>query len=328
VRLRVNFDVSTEQQKPSVWVVGSTMVDLVAYAGRLPERGETVVGDRFAIGFGGKGANQGVMASRLGARVAMVNCLGDDVFGEMTLESFRREGIDVAHVSRTSLAASGVAPIWVEPDGANRIIVVPGANEHLRPEDAARAVAEAAAVDVVLGQLEIAQDVTTAAFAAARERGALTILNPAPAAALDARLAAATDWLVPNEVELGRLTSSADVDGGDETATILSLAAALGPRLVVTLGERGAVLVRSDASIVEVPAERVDAVDTTGAGDAFVGAFAYGLATGLAEEAAVRLGCVCATASVLRPGTQASFVAPEDAARLYESVAAASQTAA
>jgi ribokinase len=328
VRLRVNYDVSTDQQQPSIWVVGSTMVDLVAYADRLPERGETVVGNRFALGFGGKGANQAVMASRLGAHVAMVNCLGDDVFAEMTLENFRSEGIDVTHITRTPLAASGVAPIWVEPGGANRIIIVPGANEHLRPEDAARAVAEAEAVDVVLGQLEIAQEVTTAAFVAARERGALTILNPAPAAALDARLVAATDWLVPNEVELGRLAASVDVGGDDERATMRSLAAALAPRLLVTLGERGAVLVRNDGSIVEVPAERVDAIDTTGAGDAFVGAFAYGLATGLAEDVAARLGCVCATGSVLRPGTQASFVAPDEAARLYESVAAASPTAA
>jgi len=189
----------SEQRQPSIWVVGSTMVDLVSYARRLPERGETVVGERFALGFGGKGANQAVMASRLGARVSIVNCLGDDVFGEMTLENFRREGIDVTHVSRTPLAASGVAPIWVEPSGANRIIVVPGANGHILPEDAEQAVADAHTVDVVLGQLEIAQGVTTAAFAAARDRGAVTILNPAPAAALDPDLVAVTDWLVPNE---------------------------------------------------------------------------------------------------------------------------------
>src|SRR5262245_41285169 len=189
----------TTSQQPSIWIVGSTMVDLVAYADRLPTRGETVVGRSFALGFGGKGANQAVMASRLGARVSMVNCLGLDVFGDMTLANFEREGIDVTHVTRTAEAASGVAPIWVEPDGANRIVVVPGANEHLRPEDAARAVAETDAVDVVLGQLEIAQDVTTAAFAAGRERGALTVLNPAPAATLAPELLTATDWLVPNE---------------------------------------------------------------------------------------------------------------------------------
>jgi ribokinase len=295
-------------QHPSVWIVGSTMVDLVAYADRLPTRGETVVGRTFALGFGGKGANQAVMASRLGARVSIVNCLGLDVFGDMTLENFEREGIDVTHVTRTAAAASGVAPIWVEPDGANRIIVVPGANEQLRPEDAARAIAEADAVDVVLGQLEIAQDVTAAAFAAAHERSALTVLNPAPAAILVPALLAATDWLVPNEVEAAAL------------APTMSALAALGPRLVVTLGERGASLLGADGQVVEIGAEQVDAVDTTGAGDAFVGAFAYGLATGMGEEAAVRLGCACATASVLRRGTQSSFLGREEAARLYESL--------
>jgi ribokinase len=268
------------------------------------------------------------MAGRLGARVSIVNCLGDDVFGEMTLENFRREGIDVTHVSRTPLAASGVAPIWVEPSGANRIIVVPGANGHILPEDAARAVAGAQTVDVVLGQLEIAQDVTTAAFAAARKRGAVTILNPAPAAPLDPDLVAVTDWLVPNETELATLATSVSLTASDETATVRALATRLPPRLLVTLGDRGAVLVRADGSTVDVPAERVDAVDTTGAGDAFVGAFAFGLASGLSEEAAVGLGCACATASVLRPGTQASFLGREDAVRMYESLSAAPRSAA
>src|SRR5262245_43092628 len=232
------------------------MIDLVAYADRLPARGETVVGRTFALGFGGKGANQAVMASRLGTRVSIVNCLGEDVFGDMTLENFEREGIDVTHVTRTAAAASGVAPIWVEPDGANRIIVVPGANGHLCPDDAARAIAEAGAVDVVLGQVESAQDVTAAAFAAARERGALTVLNPAPAAILAPALLAATDWLVPNEVEAAALAP---------TTTAL---AALGPRLVVTLGERGASLLDADGRVVEIAAERVDAVDTTEVGRA------------------------------------------------------------
>jgi ribokinase len=262
-------------QQPSVWIVGSTMVDLVAYADRLPTRGETVVGRTFALGFGGKGANQAVMASRLGARVSIVNCLGLDVFGDMTLENFEREGIDVTHVTRTAAAASGVAPIWVEPDGANRIIVVPGANEQLRPEDAARAIAEADAVDVVLGQLEIAQDVTAAAFAAAHERSALTVLNPAPAAILVPALLAATDWLVPNEVEAAAL------------APTMSALAALGPRLVVTLGERGASLLGADGQVVEIGAEQVDAVDTTGAGDAFAAGFLLGGAE-LGLEAAAR----------------------------------------
>jgi ribokinase len=191
--------------------------------------------------------------------------------------------------------------------------------EHDQSEDA---------VDVVLAQLEVAQGVTTAAFGAARERGAVTVLNPAPAAALDPALVDVTDWLVPNETELETLATSVGLAAENEQATIRALAARLAPRVLVTLGDRGAVLVRADGSTVDVPAERVDAVDTTGAGDAFVGAFAFGLATGLAEELAVALGCACATASVLRPGTQASFLEREDAVRMYESVSALPRPAA
>jgi ribokinase len=309
---------------PSIWVVGSTMVDMITYADRLPARGETLVGRSFSLGFGGKGANQAVMARRLGAQVAMVNCLGADVFGDMTLENFRREGIDVTHIARTQDASSGVAPIWVEAGGANRIIVVPGANEHLPPADAAQAIREADAVDVVIGQLEIAQDVTAAAFTAARARGAVTVLNPAPAAPLSAELVHETDWLVPNEVELVHLSTSIGLDpersGVVDATTLRAVGAGFGTRMLVTLGERGAALLTTEGELIEIAAARVEAVDTTGAGDAFVGAFAYGLATGMTEEAAVHLGCACATASVLRAGTQASFLASDEASQLRESL--------
>jgi ribokinase len=310
--------------QPSIWVVGSTMVDMITYADRLPVRGETLVGRSFSLGFGGKGANQAVMARRLGAEVAMVNCLGADVFGDMTLDNFRREGIDVTHIARTQDAASGVAPIWVEPGGANRIIVVPGANEHLRADDAAQAIREASAVDVVIGQLEIGQDVTAAAFAAARARGAVTVLNPAPAALLSTDLARETDWLVPNEGELIHLSTSIGLDskhsGVVDATTLRAVGDAFGTRMLVTLGERGAALLTTQGELVEIAAAPVEAIDTTGAGDAFVGAFAYGLATGMTEEAAVQLGCACATSSVLRAGTQASFLTSDEANRLRESV--------
>jgi ribokinase len=287
---------------PAIWVVGSTMIDMITYAERLPERGETLVGQLFSLGFGGKGANQAVMARRLGARVAMVNCLGADAFGEMTLDNFRREGIDVQHVATTTAASSGVAPIWVEADGANRIIVVPGANLHMSPDGAARAIVEAATVDVVLGQLEIDQVVTASAFAAAHGRGALTVLNVAPAAPLRQDLIAETDWLIANEIELADLAASLDL-----APELDAVAGALGVRMVVTLGERGAELLAAGGARIRVPARRVQAVDTTGAGDAFVGAFTYALAAGLSDEVATRLGCDCATASVQRPGTQSSF---------------------
>lgn len=283
-------------------VVGSTNLDLIAYTPRIPGPGETLVGDRFVMGFGGKGANQAVMARLLGAPVAMVNCVGDDAYGAMTRDNLASFGIDIAHV-HVAAGASGVAPIWVEPDGTNRIIIIPGANHLLTPAQVEAAIATLPEPAVVVGQFEIPQAVTAAAFAAAKRRGATTILNPAPGAAAAPALLANTDWVIPNEVELGQLVAGAT--GHDATA-LLAASAELGCGLVVTLGEAGAVLVEPDG-VHRLPAPRVKAVDTTGAGDAFVGAFAYGLATGRDPLTAVRLGILCAADSVTRPGTQTSF---------------------
>jgi ribokinase len=293
------------------------MIDLVTYAARMPERGETVVGTRFAQGFGGKGANQAVIARLMGAQVAMVNALGDDGYGDETLANFARYGIDTDHVRRVP-GSSGVAPIWVEQDGSNRIIIVPGANLGLHPEDGASAVLAQQRVDAVIGQFEIDQEVTTAAFGAARERGALTILNPAPGAPISPALASVTDWMIPNETEFAILARAAGLaDDIDDPMALARASEAVGARLVVTLGERGAALVGAGGSVTVVPAPRVDAVDTTGAGDAFVGAFAYGLASGWDDVGAIRLACAIAADSVRRRGTQTSF---PDAARCREIV--------
>jgi ribokinase len=297
----------TTGSRPWLTVVGSTMIDLVAYADRLPERGETVVGERFIQGFGGKGANQAVMASLIGAHVAMVNAVGDDGYGKQQLENFAGYGIDITHV-RTVPGSSGVAPIWVESDGSNRIIVVPGANAGLLPEHGTAGVAEQKRVDVVIGQFEIDQAVTTAAFQAARERRATTILNPAPAAAIAPDLSAVSDWIIPNETEFAIIAAAADLPTDVEDHDALrAVAAGLDTRLLVTLGERGAAVVAENGEISMVPAPTVKAVDTTGAGDAFVGAFAFGLGAGWDELDAIRLGCALAAESVTRPGTQTSF---------------------
>ncbi|HEX5589392.1 MAG TPA: ribokinase, partial [Candidatus Limnocylindrales bacterium] len=280
--------------------------------------GETVIGERFQSGFGGKGANQAVMARLLGADVSFVGALGDDLYATMTLENFDRFGIDAAGVMRVA-GSSGVAPIWVEADGTNRIIVVAGANDLVTPEHAASCVRDALRVDVVVGQFEVPQAVTAAAFAVARARGAVTVLNPAPAAPILPALLAATDWLIPNEVELAMITDSA---GNPSDEALAAFAVSTGARLVVTLGARGAALVGSDGAVTRLDAGAVTAVDTTGAGDAFVGAFAVGLALGLPEEAAVRLGIACATDSVTRPGTQASFPDVRRAAALLAGIRA------
>jgi ribokinase len=289
------------------------MIDLSAFTSRVPGPGETVIGDGFSLGFGGKGANQALMARLLGASVAMVNRLGDDVFGRMTLENFTRFGIDTSHVALIE-GSSGLAEVWVEPDGTNRIIVVPGANAGLGVEDAVAAIEALPAADVVTGQLEIPQATTAAAFRAARDRGAITILNPGPAQPLEDDLLAASDWLIPNEVELAMLSGS-DGRGDDD---LVAYARRSGTRLLVTLGEAGVALVRTDGTVERLPAEPVTAIDTTGAGDAFVGGFAVGLASGLDEEAAARVGILCAADSVTKPGTQQSFAAPAAAIAMLD----------
>ena len=306
---------SPDRGQPVIAVVGSLNIDLVAYIARVPSAGETVIGDRFQMGFGGKGANQAVMAARLGARVSMIGALGDDVYAGMTIENLQSQGVDATHIAQVA-GSSGVAPIWVEPDGTNRIIVVPGANGAVDPESAAAAIRSIDAVDVVIGQLEIPQPVTAAAFRAARERGAETILNPAPAAPLDPELIGGADWLIPNETEFAILAGVDGLDPDDEA--ILAYAGRIAPRLLVTLGSRGAVLVTPAGEVLRVPATPVTPVDTTGAGDALVGAFAVGLAAGLDDVAALRLGIACASDSVTRTGTQSSFPSREAAAAFLE----------
>jgi ribokinase len=293
----------------NIWVVGSTMIDMIAYSDRVPGPGETVVGQRFQMGFGGKGANQAVMARRLGAEVGIINCLGTDVFGDQTVENFESLGIDTRFVTRTSDVSSGVAPIWVEPNGTNRIICVPGANFAMGPDEARHAIERAETVDLVLGQFEMLQETTAAAFEAGRARGAVTVLNPAPAAAPRPDLLAQTDWLVPNELEFADIATPIIGRAADAARPrdVADLATALGLRVVVTIGERGAALCRPDGAVDYIEPPTVQAVDTTGAGDAFVGAFCYGLAGAMSEAEAVRLGCACAALSVTRPGTQMSF---------------------
>ncbi|MEO7124908.1 MAG: PfkB family carbohydrate kinase [Nakamurella sp.] len=329
--------VNSMSSSPAVIVVGSTMMDMIAYTDRMPADGETIAGKRFSLGFGGKGANQAVMARRLGGAVTMVNCLGDDVFGDMTLANLGREGIDTSAITRASDTSSGVAPIWVDAAGSNRIIVVPGANHHMTAQQATGAVADAPRADAVIGQFEIPREVTLAGFRAARERGAITVLNPAPAGPLPAELLAVTDFLVPNEVEFAQIIAehvvsdqASDTDlltAGPVTAdsitdVVLRTAAdRLGVTLIVTLGSAGAAIAMPGQDVIRVAAPVVAAVDTTGAGDAFVGAFSYAVAAGWSVPDAARLGCACASDSVTRAGTQSSYPNHAEATKIVAAVA-------
>lgn len=295
-------------------VVGSTMVDLVAFAERLPEPGETVVGTRFHQGFGGKGANQAVMAARFDGEVALVGAVGHDANGAAIVANLRDQGVAVDDLATVD-STSGVASIWVDGDGMNRIVIVPGANGLVDGDRAAAAIGRVRP-GAVVGQFEIPQSVTAAAFAIAREVGAVTILNPAPGAPIDPLLRAAADWIVPNETEFVAIGGTPL--RGDETddAAIDALADRLDTGLIVTLGAAGAAVRARGGRVVRIAAAAVPPVDTTGAGDAFIGAFAAGIVAGLGPADAARLGCAAASDSVTRIGTQSSFMAPAAARTL------------
>ncbi len=277
------------------------MVDLLSYSDRIPQRGETVIGQRLQIGHGGKGANQAVMAARLGARVTFVTRLGADVLGEMARENLSVQGLALDRVTQVDGESQGVASIWVEPDGSNRILIVPGANLSLSPDALATDLADVKRPDCVVCQLEVPLDAVTAALRWGREHGAITILNPAPSAPLGNELLELVDWLTPNETEFADLFGSPPDDNA-----LVQAAASLAGGLVVTLGAGGSATV-IDGRVVHLEAPPADTIDTTGAGDAFVGGFAYALSRGDTPLDAIALGNRCGGLSTEKRGTQASY---------------------
>lgn len=264
-------------KKPTVTVVGSNMVDLVTYVDRMPARGETVEAPEFELGFGGKGANQAVAAALLGARVRMVTKVGDDVFGPNTKKNLEKHGIDTTRVQTVKGVSSGVAPIFVEPDSSNSILIVKGANAHLAPADIEPAADMLADSDIVILQLEVPLETVYHTIELCAACGTRVLLNPAPAdRGLDLRRLGGVTYFVPNETELSTLTGlPADSESRVEEAARLLVEA--GIRIViVTLGAKGALLVWDKGSQL-VPAHGVESTDTTGAGDAFIGCFAASL---------------------------------------------------
>ena len=287
-------------------VIGSNMVDLISYIHRMPTEGETVEAPGFAMGCGGKGANQAVAASRLGAEVVMVSRVGNDVFADSTLKNFEDNGIRTTHVLRTD-ATSGVAPIFVDPDSHNSIIIVKGANALLTPEDVERAREDISRCQLIVLQLEIPMETVYAAIALGEELGIPVLLNPAPASPeLDLARITGVEFLVPNESELELLTGMPVSSLADITrATDVLLAAGIS-NVVVTLGSRGALWAHADGQeLVEAPA--VKALDTTGAGDAFIGCFSTMWVRSGDVLGAVQAGTAYAADSVTRQGTQTSY---------------------
>jgi len=274
-------------------------MDLTCYADVLPTPGQTLFGNLFATGFGGKGANQAVMAALAGADVYMVGSIGDDLFGKSYKENFANQKVNSDFVKISELP-TGVAHIWVDKSGENRIIVVSGANHGFNAKHAVDAINSIPELSIVIGQCEIPQPVTTAAFKAAKERGCITILNPAPFEDLSAELLEVTDWLIPNEVEFKQFTGS-----NPESFNLAKFRA--GKNSVITVGSAGAILISDAGEIKQISTESVNAVDTTGAGDCFIGSFAYALGCGLDPASAAQFACRIASISVTRKGAQSSY---------------------
>lgn len=295
----------------TVVVVGSVNMDLVAHAARLPAPGETLIGEAFAGTPGGKGGNQAVAASRLGAEVALIGRIGLRQHGQDLLAALEAERVHTQAVRRDDAAWPGVAVIMVASEGGeNAIVVVPGSNMALDAQDVEQGGALLRAAKVVVAQLEVPVPAIQRAFEIARDAGVTTVLNAAPAQDLPPALLALSDWLVVNETEALQLARSVTLPGDADGLTIARATAAhlrtLGPRhVLVTLGGQGAFLL-GDAHPdgLHLGASRVAAVDTVGAGDTLVGGLAVGLAEGLVPARAAALGQSAAALAVSRSGVQ------------------------
>ena len=292
---------------PRIVVVGSANIDLVTYTDLFPRPGETIFGREFSLGFGGKGANQAVAARLCGADTAMIARVGDDLFGPATIRNFADRGIDVTHVKVTPGVSSGVAPIFVESSGQNRIWVVKGANDQLKPADVDAAAGLIEQADYVVLQLEVPLETVFYTLRFARAHGVRTILNPAPGQALDLEAASFADYVTPNETEAEALAGIPVVTLDDAKACAQRLLDRGLPRVVITLGANGCLLATA-IGMQHIAPFTVTPVDTTGAGDAFTGSLACFLAEGCPEAEALSRANLYAALSTLGPGTQKSFV--------------------
>jgi ribokinase len=289
-------------RKPQITVIGSINMDVVVRTSRAPRLGETVLGDEVHFIPGGKGANQAVAAARLGADVTLVGAVGGDPFGQTLLESLREKGVRTEAVRVLDGVASGVACITLA-EGDNSIIVVPGANGRLSPEDLAEWEERIARADVVLLQLEIPPDTVLAAAETAKRLGTPVILNPAPARELSDELLAAVDVITPNRTELESLTGLSP-DGENLRAAMQALQKRGVRRVVATLGADGAAFLDDRGNWQTVSGHRVEVVDTTGAGDAFNAGLAVALAEGRTLLEAVRFAVKTGALAVSRLGAQ------------------------
>ena len=293
-------------KRPRIAVVGSANIDLTTFTGRFPKPGETIFGDSFDLGFGGKGANQAVASRLCGAEVFMVARVGSDLFGPATIENFKKQGIDATHVKQVEGVSSGVAPIFVEPNGQNRIFVVKGANDRLKPADVDAAADLLRTVDCIVLQFEIPLETVYHCVQFARQNGIRCIVNPAPAQPVDLKALEGLDYFVPNESESETIAGMPVRDVEDAKKVAEKFLASGVKRVIVTLGANGSLLAGREG-MEHIPAFQVKSVDSTGAGDAFIGSFAVFLGEGLPERDAVRRANLYAGLSTTGVGTQKSF---------------------
>ena len=289
-------------KRPRIAVVGSANIDLTTFTGRFPKPGETIFGDSFDLGFGGKGANQAVASRLCGADVFMVARVGSDLFGPATIENFKKQGIDATHVKQVEGVSSGVAPIFVEPNGQNRIFVVKGANDRLKPAD----VDAAADLLKTVLQFEIPLETVYHCVRFARDNNIRCIVNPAPAQPVDLTALEGLDYFVPNESESETIAGMPVKNVDDAKKVAEKLLSGGVKRVIITLGANGSLLAGREG-MEHLLAFPVKSVDSTGAGDAFIGSFAVFLGEGLAEREAVRRANLYAGLSTTGVGTQKSF---------------------
>jgi ribokinase len=297
-----------------ILVIGSINIDLVVRAPRFPKPGETIRGGDLLTAAGGKGANQAVAAARQGASVAMLGRVGSDNSGDQLLAGLKADGVDTRLMLRGE-TPTGTAMIVVDDQGQNTIIVAPGANDAVTPADV---VPDALAdVRLVLFQLEIPVETVLHAARIAKQQGVMVILNPAPARQIPDELIRLADYLLPNETELNLLTGKPVQDVQSAEAAARALIEKGARTVIVTLGANGALLVTSDRA-VHVPAFQVNVVDTTAAGDAFIGGFAAALLSGADLEQAVRYGNASGALATTKFGAQPSLPTRDLVLRLLE----------
>ncbi len=293
-------------KRSRIAVIGSANIDLTTFTDEFPKPGETLFAPKFDLGFGGKGANQAVAARLCGAEVFMVARVGSDLFGPATIENFRKQGIDTTHVKQVEGLSSGVAPIFVERSGQNRILVVKGANDALKPADVDAAAETLKTADCIVLQFEIPVETVYYAVAFARQHSIRCIVNPAPAQPIDMARLNGLDYFVPNETEAEAITGLPvkTVDGAEQCAAKLANGGIR--NAIITLGAKGAMLAGSSGS-THVPPFEVKSVDSSGAGDAFIGSFAAFLGEGIPEMESIRRASLYAALSTTGVGTQKSF---------------------